>query len=422
MSLLRPLAIALGRMVRVSTSDTLDLSNPPNPQSGTTYTFALTDAFAPVVTSNSSAVTVTVPANGTVAFPLGTELEVEQGGAGQVTLAAGVGVTINSASGNLSISAQGGKVKLRKTGTNTWYASGDLSITSNVIARDATELSVSNNSGAQTAFSFSVPANKLGTDKTLAIELGGDIAFNSGSPTWTISVAYGGTTLWSETSSAFAGSANRHPWYLTLRLSEHAGVTNSQVLTGHVIMSSADAAVTGEGGFNAIIATTSGFNTGVYGTASVDSTSAQTLTITFTMSVANAANNWKRENAIAYMLGEATKGDTGAQGIQGVGQSSITFNEQSGTTYTLVLGDKGQCVNCSNASAIAVTVPTNASVAFSVGDVIYIRQGGAGAVTVSGAGGVTLQYPYSNITGAQYAWLAITYKGSDVWALSGQSL
>ncbi len=391
-----------------------------NAQTGTTYTLALTDTV--VTCANSSAVTVTVPANGSVAFPIGKEIEVEQAGAGQVTFAGSVGVTINSASGNLSISAQGGKVRLRKTNTNAWYLDGDVTVSNNVVARDATELSVSANSSAQTVFSFTVPANKLGTDKTLAIEIGGDAQFNSGSCTLTIAVAYGGTTLWSETTNGFTTSAIRKPWNLILRLSEHGGVTNSQVLTGQVILSAADAAVTGEGGFGAVIAVGTGFCASIYGTAAVDSTSAQTFTVNFTMSVNNAADNWKRENAIAYMLGEGQKGDTGATGAQGSGASSITENAQSGTTYTLVLTDKGKVVTCTNASAITLTVPPNSSVAFTAGDVVYVCQGGAGAVTISPGAGVTLKKPYSLTTGAQDAWLALVYMGSDVWRVTGQSV
>jgi hypothetical protein len=39
-------------------------------------------------------------------------------------------------------------------------------------------------------------------------------------------------------------------------------------------------------------------------------------------------------------------------------------NDQTGTSYTLVLGDAGKSVWCDNASAVAVTIPTNASVAY----------------------------------------------------------
>jgi hypothetical protein len=51
-------------------------------QSGTSYTFALADAGSQVLFSNGSAVTATVPPNSSVAFPIGTTIDIEQAGAG----------------------------------------------------------------------------------------------------------------------------------------------------------------------------------------------------------------------------------------------------------------------------------------------------------------------------------------------------
>lgn len=102
-----------------------------NTQSGTTYTFVLTDGSAnggnPVVTFGSgSATTVTVPANASVAFAVGTQIDCIQLGAGKVTFAAAGGVTINSLSGNLAIAGQYVGVSLLKTATNTWVLLGSL--------------------------------------------------------------------------------------------------------------------------------------------------------------------------------------------------------------------------------------------------------------------------------------------------------
>jgi hypothetical protein len=65
-------------------------------------------------------------------------------------------------------------------------------------------------------------------------------------------------------------------------------------------------------------------------------------------------------------------------------------NDQTGTSYTLVLADGGKLVTFSNAAAVSLTVPTNASVAFPTGVRIKLTNKGAGTVTVAGAGGVTL--------------------------------
>jgi hypothetical protein len=70
---------------------------------------------------------------------------------------------------------------------------------------------------------------------------------------------------------------------------------------------------------------------------------------------------------------------------------SVTINAQTGTSYTFVAADSfNTLVTLTNASAIAVTIPTNATTAFPVGTVLNFSQNGAGQVTVSGASGVTL--------------------------------
>lgn len=102
-----------------------------NVQTGTTYTFVLADGSAaggnPLVTaSNASAQTYTVPPNSSVAYPVGTQIDLVQLGAGKVTLAQGAGVTINSDSGNKAIAAQHVGVSLIKTATDTWVLIGNL--------------------------------------------------------------------------------------------------------------------------------------------------------------------------------------------------------------------------------------------------------------------------------------------------------
>ena len=97
-----------------------------NAQTGTSYTFALTDAGKFCSFANGSAVTVTVPPNGTIAFPVGTQIDVAQTGAGKTTFAQGVGVTINSLSGNKALSGQYAGGTLLQTAANVWLLVGSL--------------------------------------------------------------------------------------------------------------------------------------------------------------------------------------------------------------------------------------------------------------------------------------------------------
>ena len=90
-------------------------------------TLALTDAGKVVETSVATGNNLTVPPNVDVPFPIGTQILVIQVGAGQTTLVAGAGVTLNAKSGNLKITGQWSAVTLIKRATNTWVAIGDLS-------------------------------------------------------------------------------------------------------------------------------------------------------------------------------------------------------------------------------------------------------------------------------------------------------
>ncbi|HWU22605.1 MAG TPA: hypothetical protein VN088_13815 [Nocardioides sp.] len=90
------------------------------------YTLALTDAgqLLEMNVASPATVTVTVPANATVAFPVGTVLEIHQYGTGQVTIAPASGVTIRTPS-SYTTRAQYSTIRLRKRATDEWVLSGD---------------------------------------------------------------------------------------------------------------------------------------------------------------------------------------------------------------------------------------------------------------------------------------------------------
>lgn len=97
-----------------------------NAQTGTTYTFVLTDANNTVVEmSNTSAITATVPPNSSVAYPVGSQIQLLQTNTGQVTVAPGSGVTINGTPG-LKLRAQWSFATLIKRATDTWVLVGDV--------------------------------------------------------------------------------------------------------------------------------------------------------------------------------------------------------------------------------------------------------------------------------------------------------
>lgn len=98
-----------------------------NAQTGTTYTLQASDALGFVTCSNAGAITVTVPPS---VFSAGQQINVQQIGAGQVTFAAGSGVTITSVGATAAapkITKQYGAATVICTASNVFTIIGGLS-------------------------------------------------------------------------------------------------------------------------------------------------------------------------------------------------------------------------------------------------------------------------------------------------------
>ena len=112
--------------------------------------------------------------------------------------------------------------------------------------------------------------------------------------------------------------------------------------------------------------------------------------------------------------GSLQMGVVGPAGSNGIAQLN-GINDQTGTTYTLVLTDAGKDVRCTNASSVALTVPPNSSVAFSIGTVVLFSQGGAGAVTATAGAGVTLRAANGALTTGLYDIRGLEKTDTDTW-------
>jgi len=89
------------------------------------YTLVIGDAGKAVEMNVGTANNVAVPPNSSVAFPVGTIVEVAQVGAGQTTIVAGSGVTVRTPE-TLVLSGQWSTVSLRKRATDEWLLAGDV--------------------------------------------------------------------------------------------------------------------------------------------------------------------------------------------------------------------------------------------------------------------------------------------------------
>jgi len=98
-----------------------------NAQTGTTYTLVLTDDGKLVTCDNASAITLTIPLNSSVAFGIGTQINIMQLGAGQITIAGAGGVTLRSEGSKLKLKGQYAVASCAKIATDTWVIVGNLS-------------------------------------------------------------------------------------------------------------------------------------------------------------------------------------------------------------------------------------------------------------------------------------------------------
>jgi hypothetical protein len=106
-----------------------------------------------------------------------------------------------------------------------------------------------------------------------------------------------------------------------------------------------------------------------------------------------------------------------ATNMSTVAASIIAINAQTGTSYTLAVGDVGKLVTCSNASGITVTIPAST---FAIGDQINIMQLGAGQITFSPAATVTMKSSGTKTkTFGQYAVATLINIASNDWVLVG---
>jgi len=100
-------------------------------------------------------------------------------------------------------------------------------------------------------------------------------------------------------------------------------------------------------------------------------------------------------------------------------QGAEAVNPQTGTTYKFVLTDAYKLITFDNVNPVAVTIDTNANVAFSIGTRIDCVQVGVGKVTFGG-GGVTINSKNGNTSiGGQWSAVTLIKMATDTWLLLG---
>ena len=104
----------------------------------------------------------------------------------------------------------------------------------------------------------------------------------------------------------------------------------------------------------------------------------------------------------------------------GGGASYSAVRTQSGTTYTLVLGDAGDYIQTTSTTAVTITVPLQSSVTWAADTEIYFEQNNTGQITIAGASGVTINSSETLKTAGRYSVIALKRVASDTWTLTGE--
>lgn len=295
-----------------------------NPQSGTNYTLTLADRGGLVTMNHADANTLTIPANASVAFPVGTIISVIQLGAGTTTIAGDTGVTVNGVSGaSGSIGSRFQAAALLKTATDTWTISGDF----------------------------------------------GEAAISAAA-----------RILLAQATQALMRTAG---------LGLSADGSNLVAATDYAAM-------------RALLAITQADVSGLGTSASPQFTA---------LNIGHASDT---------TLGRTAAGILNVEG-RDLALAEPGVNAQTGTSYTLVLADKGRIVTMNHASANTVTIPPNSAVAFPSGAIIDVLCIGTGATTVQAATGVTINGLSGGAATITSRWqgAALAKIGTDTWVISG---
>ena len=128
---------------------------------------------------------------------------------------------------------------------------------------------------------------------------------------------------------------------------------------------------------------------------------------------------WATPSSLPSQTGNAgkylkTDGSATSWGVA-VSTLDLTLNDQTGTTYTLLGTDVNKMVTLTNASAITLTVPNGV---FTAGQIVNLRQGGAGQVTVQ-SDGTTVITGTGTKTRTQYSAASLLCTSSNNFTLIG---
>ena len=137
--------------------------------------------------------------------------------------------------------------------------------------------------------------------------------------------------------------------------------------------------------------------------------------------------NSSNQSVATAVTGEVTISNTGVTEVTSIdGNISIQgfrpYSRETTTERTLALTDAGTFISAENVGGTEVTIPTNATVAFTQGTEIDFIQKTAGTLTLTAAAGVTLNGAVAGSVEVTAQWGGVTIKliADDEWIAVGK--
>lgn len=171
-----------------------------------------------------------------------------------------------------------------------------------VVAKSTTEFTQNTSSSSFNLLNQTIPNGLFLSGRALRLRMWGSYLSNSGSPTWTFAISYGGTTLYAHTTGATTADADRGAWNIDFDL--FAQGNSDQSLNGNIRFSTPGAKTAPTTGVAGNLAVATDENVPIKGTDSaVDSDAAdRALVVSCTMSVSNAAVETTRSGYVLELI------------------------------------------------------------------------------------------------------------------------
>ena len=342
-----------------------------------------------------------------------------------LTLIAGANITLtpNAGAESITIAATGSTGVSSVTGTAPIVSSGGANPAISITA--ATTLAAGSMSSADKTKLDGIEAGaqvNQNAFSNFAVATQTTVAADTVTDTVTFAVA-GGMTITTNgiTDTITFDSANLDNDDVTLQAPRLIDLNGESLsifdLTGNVAVFNSDTSrlwnlevTSQDAGNGATIKLYEASNNGAnYVTLAVNSNLASN--VTFTLPTSNGTNG--------YVLQTDGSGNTSWVAQSG-GSSYSVVRTQSGTSYTLVLGDAGDYIQTTSTTAVTITVPPQSSVTWAADTEIYFEQNNTGQITIAAGSGVTINSSETLKSFARYSVIALKRVASDVWTLTGE--